>query len=524
MADNIGIMLTELPEAHSISNNDLMYIVQGDDSEKVEWGTLKETITGKGYGEASGNPATFEDGYASALVNCEMEIEATQSGSGTPSPSNPRPISGVSSVNITVAGKNLCFNTLGNINSPTDYLYPSGDGVGIVVNNTVRTAYAKVVKNTDYVFSCGATPQKTIAYGLEGYPAIGVICHSLTVTQLSTTSYKFNSGNYEYIAFYYCNDLNNIPSNIMIEEGTTATTYEPYNGSTVTIQLGDTYYGGTFDAATGKLFVTHGIVDLGDLDWTYNSSSAEFVSTTSPDNIKLNMAYNPQAICSEYEVVEWQSGTGERLFLSNASKIYGKGFSVTTPSDFKSLMEGVDFCYELETPFTIQLAPSTINALDGQNYIWNSLGDVDVVYNKGGAAIEPNPAGEADSTLTSLGINGKKFSISGGGGSSSGMTVTDLWTNNNNAGVGTYYISETISNYDALEVWYGVYSEFTGSPYISESKIFSVDTINALHTASKTLLITGYANRSVYVKFYGSTMQIVSGSENTILKVRGIKF
>lgn len=56
------------------------------------------------YGEASGTAeASFSDGAEASLVKCIVEIEATQSGSGTPSPSNIRPISGHTDVTVTVA-------------------------------------------------------------------------------------------------------------------------------------------------------------------------------------------------------------------------------------------------------------------------------------------------------------------------------------------------------------------------------------------------------------------------------------
>ena len=45
----------------------------------------------------------FSDGAEASLVECIVEIEATQSGSGTPSPSNIRPISGHTDVTVTVA-------------------------------------------------------------------------------------------------------------------------------------------------------------------------------------------------------------------------------------------------------------------------------------------------------------------------------------------------------------------------------------------------------------------------------------
>lgn len=56
------------------------------------------------YGEASGTAeASFSDGAEASLVECEVTIVPIQTGSGTPSPSNIRPISGHTDVTVTVA-------------------------------------------------------------------------------------------------------------------------------------------------------------------------------------------------------------------------------------------------------------------------------------------------------------------------------------------------------------------------------------------------------------------------------------
>lgn len=44
MADDLGIMLTELPEAESVSDNDLLYLVSENNSEKVKASTLKGAV------------------------------------------------------------------------------------------------------------------------------------------------------------------------------------------------------------------------------------------------------------------------------------------------------------------------------------------------------------------------------------------------------------------------------------------------------------------------------------------------
>ena len=58
------------------------------------------------YCIAYGNPATFEDGYAANVKALSVTITPTQSGSGDPSPTNVRPISGATSVSVTRTGEN----------------------------------------------------------------------------------------------------------------------------------------------------------------------------------------------------------------------------------------------------------------------------------------------------------------------------------------------------------------------------------------------------------------------------------
>ena len=55
---------------------------------------------------ASGNPATFADADAADIKDLRVTITPAQSGSGDPSPTNIRPISGVSSVSVTRTGEN----------------------------------------------------------------------------------------------------------------------------------------------------------------------------------------------------------------------------------------------------------------------------------------------------------------------------------------------------------------------------------------------------------------------------------
>ena len=57
-----------------------------------------------------------------------------------------------------------------------------------------------------------------------------------------------------YMYFYIKNEEGNLDniSNIQLELGSTATPYEPYTGSTTSISLPETVYGGEVDAVTGE--------------------------------------------------------------------------------------------------------------------------------------------------------------------------------------------------------------------------------------------------------------------------------
>lgn len=88
--------------------------VDGEQNRKIaalesENALLRELLQGIDapfYRDASGNPATFDDGYPANLKELVVTLSPTQSGSGDPSPTNIRPISGTTSVTVTRTGEN----------------------------------------------------------------------------------------------------------------------------------------------------------------------------------------------------------------------------------------------------------------------------------------------------------------------------------------------------------------------------------------------------------------------------------
>ena len=139
--------------------------------------------------------------------------------------------------------------------------------------------------------------------------------HALTLT--SDTRYlKFNVGS------TYGTTYNN---DISINYPYTDTNYHAYTGNTYTIALGDTYYGGSLDVTTGVLTVTHANIA---------SYAGESI--------------NEPWICSE--------------------AVYSEG--ATPPT-------GSQVVYPLATPITVQLTPTQVEQLLGQNNVWCDTGDVE---------------------------------------------------------------------------------------------------------------------------------------------------
>ena len=214
-------------------------------------------------GSASGDIATFVDGSANPLKALTISIEAVQSGSGDPSPTNVRPISGWTGATINVSDEDT--------SNPTTY----------------------------------------------------------------NISWQSTAG---------------------------------------------TVYGGTLDVKTGVLTVAFGYVDLGDLEWTYDSTNGVFKANllyakTPPNNSTENLAF-----CEIYKIRAYNSvvyaSTDYSVGLSSAGVLAIRDSSYSDASVFKTAMSGVKYVYELATPVTYQLTPTEVRSLLGVNNVWADCGSI----------------------------------------------------------------------------------------------------------------------------------------------------
>lgn len=164
------------------------------------------------------------------------------------------------------------------------------------------------------------------------------------------------------------------------------------NPQSVTVQLGETVYGGLLEVTTGKLTVDRTMVDLGNLEWIIRNfgSQSGFASYGLPGGKSISGADGimEKAVCSIYRI-----GTNGSLSVASADmmaavgayyasgcNIYVRDSRFTDTETFKTAMRGMQLVYELATPQIITLTPAQLSTLKGQNNVWSDADSVTLEY------------------------------------------------------------------------------------------------------------------------------------------------
>ena len=177
-----------------------------------------------------------------------------------------------------------------------------------------------------------------------------------------------------------------------LELGSTASAYTPYNPSSrsIAINIGQTVYSGTVDVVTGVVTVTHKIVDLGSLTWTFSNTWGQgntgdvFYSNLITDAVSTNA--DVTIMCSMYMPVtaDWlyaHNTTDCIIALPATTRLYIRDFSTQDADAFKTKVTGQTVHYPLATPIPIQLTPQEVESLAGDNTVWSTAnGDLTVEY------------------------------------------------------------------------------------------------------------------------------------------------
>ena len=329
-------------------------------------------------GSSTAYDAVIENGIAyfdrvtasQPLVSLLLNIPVTQTGSGTPSPDNIRDFIGVQGVNISRTGKNLTTIF-------TDGTVPSIRTGELVNSSGGRSNFVPVWPNTYYTFSTASVAQLLYIFYYDVNH--GFISFDYLNTQTLTGK---TPNNCAYIMLR--TDLN--ASSIIdaqLEKSSTATPYEPYTGNTYQISFGQTVYSANLDVLTGKLSITHEIVDLGSLTWRYGSGSQVFYTEDITDMSEAipfdNMACSAfETLNSNISLVNMTNYSIKRgKSESSMGTIYVKDTDYTDADAFTTAVTGMQLVYELAEPIEIQLTPTTvINTLIGENVIFADVANV----------------------------------------------------------------------------------------------------------------------------------------------------
>ena len=308
------------------------------------------------------------------LKSCMVAIEPVQSGSGDPSPSNVRPISGLTECNVTRDGENHWDEQweVGTIkdndgsNYPSDSRIRSKNYIPVKANTTYYFCVTREVTANNYRFYYYDKNKNFI----EASPTW--LYRNITFTTPSNACYmRFTEAN------------NTTSSNdISINYPSTDTSYHAYTGNTYNIEFpseAGTVYGGTLDVTNGVLTVDRAIVDGGDLTWTYWTGN-NFYSTTISSTKTANATND--ILCSVYPNGNISTKGIYNMVESNAQKGYvyindsDYSHDSTGASQLKSDLEGSKICYRLKTPTTYNLTPTEVKTLLGINNIFADTGDV----------------------------------------------------------------------------------------------------------------------------------------------------
>lgn len=351
----------------------------------------------------SGAIVHITDADEAPLVRCLVDIEPKQSGSGTPSPDNVRPISGWSSVNLYKSGKNLFGGEA------------FADGIKTAIPQAVLDAEAKTIS----YLSGYATEGSNFTSGLpfKANTQYTIILKFSNTKARTNVSVVYTDGTNQYIptsvtglqtavfttaankTIDYIGGKNSDGASVFyyeecgVFEGVlTADQFEPYTGTTKTVNLGRTVYGGTLDVVSGVLTVDRAMVTINGssnftqkragtsnslfgLDLASGQGSKAVAETALPNvianELPLETAYNA-----------WRNEAPLVAVTSTGNTIWFRLPSITALADAKTYLNSnpLQVCYELATPQTYTLTGQEVSAMYGENYIWASSGPVEITY------------------------------------------------------------------------------------------------------------------------------------------------
>ena len=312
-----------------------------------------------------------------------MSWEPRQEGEGEPSPENVRPITGLDEVQVTRSGKNLL--DFSKITFPQNEI----DGGLVAIDYAQRKiTIAANINNVGYVQSLrdivGEVPPGTYVFDAE------VSSHGAQkFLYLLDTGREIRFGKPILLhdvdlnaMFAWYNSPGNPEENTIsnIRFSTHVIDYSPYTGTTATLTLSETIYGGTVDAVTGEGVSTW-------TEFTIDSESSITKHTHSSGQTSFSIRVD-NMLCKSAKEISWLCNRLKPAVYPYAElgHSYAIGFT-STRNDIRIVMEDqgtmtveefkawlaenpVTIVYEVESPTQITATGSqSLPALSGENVL-----------------------------------------------------------------------------------------------------------------------------------------------------------
>ena len=320
----------------------------------------------------SGNPAVITDAFTGECKSLVLTLEPIQSGSGTPSPQNVRAIMGRTQSTATRTGKNLVFKTISECNINASGVLESNNSYAIQV------AYLK----GGVTYTLTSDENRFVGGYFSSDPSIG--SSTIDNTRIISNDTTITPAVDCWVAFRTYNNY----ATPQLEVGSTATAYEPYNGETKTISLGQTVYGGVLDVTSGELTDEYVLITLNNVqsaDLLYADlgtyARVEYMPMRTLSHPLSDFYSDKFATVSgrptgEYQIARDTADDDVRCWFTFPKSV------VSSLSDAVSVINTLtpQLAYKKATPTTVQLTAEEVTLLKGDNVITTDADNVDVEY------------------------------------------------------------------------------------------------------------------------------------------------
>ena len=334
-----------------------------------EWADIVKDFAPLPEKTASGSIASFSDGADLVpLKSCEVTVTPSQSGTGDPSPSNPRPLNSFSSLAL-VHTKTNRYNSgveIGNISATGQNTDSSNPNRARTINPIPVSASTQYTVGQKENYQCGVFYYKAdgtfISYlGWDSTPR--------TFTTPALTAF---------VRFAYQITTNVLPAELQLQEGATLDPYEI--PTTHTLDLGSTVYGVTGDCTSGEFEKTW--VDL----YIDGSVSVSSVVLHGGSGLYYTVVVNPLSqkgvnSTATFPHIISDKFLGARGVEVGHTYVTGSGLiliavlpdqTITTKEGATQWFENnpTHFVYELATPTELTTDPVEVESFKGGNNIW----------------------------------------------------------------------------------------------------------------------------------------------------------